>query len=262
MATNFPASLDNSTSLPYPSATDDTNSPSLAGGQDNQNDAVIAVQTKLGIGSSAQTPVAGMLLYSATNGESAWSFPAPNIDTGDLVTLNAVQTLTNKNLTDSTNTFPAFTLGPTGSTNNNVAVFSGTTGGVLADSGIASSSLATLTGSQTLTNKLVVPRAGNIANAATITPSYTSYDIYSVTALAQSLFVNPAGTPTDGQKLIIRITSNSSIHSIAWDSSYAPSGVASLPTATVASKTITMGFIYDANVAAKWILLALDSTGY
>ncbi len=56
MSTNYPLSLDNSTSLPYPSAQDDTNSPSLAGGQDNQNDALIAVQTLLGNNTTQTTP--------------------------------------------------------------------------------------------------------------------------------------------------------------------------------------------------------------
>ena len=71
MATNYPTSLDNGTSLPYPSSTDDTNSPSLAGGQDNQNDALIAVETKLGTGSS--TPSGTYALVSTGTGTSAWS---------------------------------------------------------------------------------------------------------------------------------------------------------------------------------------------
>lgn len=70
MATNFPTSLDNSTSLPYPTSTSDTNSPSLAGGQDNQNDAVIAAQTKLGIGSSVAA--SNQVLTGTGAGQSNW----------------------------------------------------------------------------------------------------------------------------------------------------------------------------------------------
>ena len=81
MATNFPGALDDSTSLPYPSASDDRNSPSLAGLNDNQNDAVIAVETKLGYGSASQTPAAGYLLRSATNGESTWDLAYPTSGT-------------------------------------------------------------------------------------------------------------------------------------------------------------------------------------
>ena len=45
MATNFPTSLDNSTSLPYPSSGNFTNAPSLAGLNDNQNDALRATRS-------------------------------------------------------------------------------------------------------------------------------------------------------------------------------------------------------------------------
>lgn len=90
MATNFPGSLDNSTSLPYPSAVDDTNSPSLAGGQDNQNDAVIAAQTKLGTGSTDQTPTVGTVLVGTATGKSGWSSISGAQTTGNTGTGNFV----------------------------------------------------------------------------------------------------------------------------------------------------------------------------
>ena len=70
MATNYPTSLDNGTSLPYPSATDDTNSPSLSSGQDNQNDALIAVETLLGNNTTQTTPTAQ---YNVLQADSATS---------------------------------------------------------------------------------------------------------------------------------------------------------------------------------------------
>ena len=70
MATNYPTSLDNGTSLPYPSSTDDTNSPSLTGGQDNQNDALIAVETLLGNNTTQTTPTAQ---YNVLQADSATS---------------------------------------------------------------------------------------------------------------------------------------------------------------------------------------------
>ena len=97
--TNYPTSLDDSTSLPYPSSTDDTNSPSLAGGQDNQNDALIAVETKLGTGSS--TPSGTYALVSTGTGTSAWSLATP---ASTIVGISDTQTLTNKTIDAANNT--------------------------------------------------------------------------------------------------------------------------------------------------------------
>src|SRR5208282_4885457 len=72
MATNFPGALDTSSTLPYPSATDDTNSPSLSSGQSNQNDAVIAVETKVGYGASNQIPANDKVLLGTGAGTSDW----------------------------------------------------------------------------------------------------------------------------------------------------------------------------------------------
>lgn len=58
----------------------------------------------------------------------------------------------------------------------------------------------------TLTNKRVTPRTGTVTSAASITPTGDASDMYTVTALALNTTINaPSGTPTDGQKLIIRI---------------------------------------------------------
>lgn len=104
MATNFPNSLDNGTSLPYPSSSNLTNSPSLASGQDNQNDSLIAIQNKLGI--TASTPTASNLLIGTGVGTSTWSKLAP---TGVIVGTTDSQTLSNKTLTGSTLTSPIIT---------------------------------------------------------------------------------------------------------------------------------------------------------
>ena len=99
MAINYPASLDNGTSLPNPTATQDTNSPSLSSGQGLQNDAVIALETKLGTGSS--TPSGTYALVSTGTGSSSWSLATP---TGTIVGTSDTQTLTNKTIDASNNT--------------------------------------------------------------------------------------------------------------------------------------------------------------
>lgn len=71
MATNFPTSADDSSSLPNPAAGNMTNSPSLSSGQTNQNDAIKAIEAKLGTGSS--TPVVSRLLFGTGTGTSAWT---------------------------------------------------------------------------------------------------------------------------------------------------------------------------------------------
>jgi len=104
MATNFPTSLDNSTSLPYPSSGNFTNAPSLAGLNDNQNDSIIATQTKIGTGAS--TPTSGKFLTGTGTGTSAWANTVP---AGTVVGTSDSQTLTNKTLTSPTISSPVIT---------------------------------------------------------------------------------------------------------------------------------------------------------
>jgi hypothetical protein len=86
--------------------------------------------------------------------------------------------------------------------------------------------------------------------------------MYILTAqAAAAAFTNPTGTPVDGQKLLIRIKDNGTARALTWGTAYASSGVATLPTTTVISKTHLLLFIYD-TTAAKWVLMAADATGY
>lgn len=68
---NFPASLDNGTTLPTPTGTNTQNSPDHASLHGNENLAIIAAETKIGIGSSA--PIANTLLFGTGAGTSAWT---------------------------------------------------------------------------------------------------------------------------------------------------------------------------------------------
>ena len=132
-------------------------------------------------------------------------------------------------------------------------------GAALANSspGTAADSVATIDGTQTLTNKRVTPRVQSVSDAATITPNADTNDCVDITAIAQAFTIaNASGTPTNFQKLIIRIKDNGTARAITWGTDYVAGGVA-LPTTTVISKILNVGFIYDtANSLNKWQCVA------
>jgi hypothetical protein len=105
----------------------------------------------------------------------------------------------------------------------------------------------------TLTNKRITPRVSTETSSATPTINTDNVDAHSITALATditSFTTNLSGTPTNFQKLIIRIKDDGTSRSITWGSSFEAKGV-DLPTATTKSKVLTVGFIYD-TVTSKW----------
>jgi hypothetical protein len=112
---------------------------------------------------------------------------------------------------------------------------------------------------KTLTNKRVTPRVGSTTSSATPTINTDDVDAYSITALAAaitSFTTNLSGTPTNHQKLIIRIKDDGTARAITWGASFVAGGVA-LPTTTVLSKILTVGFIHNSdNALNKWQCVA------
>ena len=104
------------------------------------------------------------------------------------------------------------------------------------------------TDTQTLSSKRVTPRIGTTTSAGTITPTSDLSDQYNVTALATTAaFAIPSGTPTDGQKLSIRIYAGTT-QTISWTTTaggYRVIGT-TLPTSVPATKTIYVGCVYNA----------------
>lgn len=132
------------------------------------------------------------------------------------------------------------------------AVAPGSSGNVLTSDGTTWQSTApsvTPSNTVTLTNKRITPRIVSITDAATITPTGDTADQYVVTALAQAATIAaPSGTPTDGQKLTIRIEDNGVSRVLTWTTTsgaYRAVGV-TLPTATNGSKALYVGCIYNA----------------
>lgn len=76
-----------------------------------------------------------------------------------------------------------------------------------------------------------------------------------------SMTTNLTGTPVDGQQLLVRFKDAGTAKAIAWGASYVASGAAALLATTIASKTHTAAFIWDAAVS-KWVGMAMDFAGY
>lgn len=105
----------------------------------------------------------------------------------------------------------------------------------------------------TFTNKRVTPRITTITSSATPTINTDNCDCVTITAQAAaitSMTTNLSGTPTNFQRLVIRIKDDGTARAITWGSSFEAKGV-SLPTTTVISKVLTVGFFYD-SVTSKW----------
>lgn len=140
------------------------------------------------------------------------------------------------------------TITPSGVTN--VATSGNIAGGPITTTGTLSltSNVVTINETQTLTNKRVTPRVANVTTTATITPPADTVDQYEVLALASTATVAaPSGTPTDGQKLILRIKDNGTPQTLSWTTTsggYRAIAVV-LPTTTVASSVLYAGCIYN-----------------
>lgn len=76
-----------------------------------------------------------------------------------------------------------------------------------------------------------------------------------------SMTTNLTGTPTAEQSLVVRIKDDGTSRTITWGSAFISSGVATPLTATAPGKTHRIGFLYD-EVAAKWVCVAVDPSGY
>ncbi|MGI9028163.1 MAG: glycosyl hydrolase family 28-related protein [Candidatus Saccharimonadales bacterium] len=112
--------------------------------------------------------------------------------------------------------------------------------------------IVTISETQTLTNKRVTQRSNTITSSATPTPAGNDTDLFTVTALAAAAtFAAPTGTPTNGQKLMIRIKDNATARTLAWNAIYVSTSNGTLPTTTTISKELYVGFIYD-STAVKW----------
>jgi hypothetical protein len=145
------------------------------------------------------------------------------------------------------------------------SVAPGTSGNLLTSDGTDWTSAAptiTATSTTTFTNKRITQRVTSAANYTTDTGTSLNADncdVFRVTAQEGALLFNePGGTPTDGQKLIISVASNTTTaRALTWNAIFEASTV-SLPTTTTdTTAQLNIGFIYS-TPRTKWVCVAVS----
>jgi hypothetical protein len=92
----------------------------------------------------------------------------------------------------------------------------------------------------------IVRNVQAITSATTVTPSYLNEQV-EITAQATGLtLANPTGAAADGRPMRIRIKDNGTARTIAYGTAYRAIGV-TLPTTTVAGKTIYLSGVFNSN---------------
>ena len=109
----------------------------------------------------------------------------------------------------------------------------------------------------TLTNKRVTRRVDTQATTDTITPEISAYDIFIRTAQAHALVINnhSSSTPVNGDMMLFEILSDATARAITYGNKFVAKAGVALPAATVASKSLTMLFIWR-NDLTQWVLLS------
>lgn len=142
---------------------------------------------------------------------------------------------------------------------------SGSTGpqgiqGASGATGIQGASGATGVGINGASGPVAGARVGATGGAiSSITPDASLYDNYMVNNLGASGTINaPSGTPTDGQRLVIRIEDNGVARGLLFagaTGAYRAIGT-TLPTVTTASKVIYVGCQYN-SLDSFWDVIAV-----
>lgn len=108
----------------------------------------------------------------------------------------------------------------------------------------------TTSGTQTLTSKRLDPRVTSTTSASSLTPSYSTADIYVYTALAANLTINaPSGT-TNGGRIRYRFKDDGVSRTLTWNAIFRAIGV-TLPAATTAGKWMYVDTVYN-SADTRW----------
>ena len=156
-------------------------------------------------------------------------------------------------------------------TNHTTDQFTATTGAMtIVNTGTLTlpTSTDTLVGratTDTLTNKRITPRIGTVTTTGTVTPTGDTADQYNVIATGTLTIAAPSGTPTDGQKLMLRIKNNGTVVSqaVTWTTTSGAYRVIGTTLPTTTSSNATTGVAYVGCVYNSsdtfWDVLAVGS---
>ena len=89
------------------------------------------------------------------------------------------------------------------------------------------------------------PFVQSVVSAATVTPTFGDDQVVISAQAAALILANPTGTATPGWGIAMRIKDNGTARAITYGAQYRAVGV-TLPTTTVANKTLYLGMIYNA----------------
>ena len=164
-------------------------------------------------------------------------------------------------LTSQGNAAPIWTtIAPGTGTVTSITAGTGLSGGTITTSGTIAidGTVVTLTGSQTLTNKRITPRSLAAASTTgTVTPASDTYDQVNYLLTGTVAFAVPSGTPTNGQKLSIRLYA-ASTQTVSWTTTstgYRVIGT-TLPLSVAAGKTVYVGAVWN-STDSFWDVVAV-----
>ena len=248
---SFPTSLDSFTN---PTTNDFLNSPNHVSQHSDVNDAIEALEAKLGI--FASTPTSGKLLRGTGAGTSAWDKDAP---TGSIVGTTDSQTLTNKTLTSPTINTPII---------NNPTLNTNTISEYTAASGVTVDGLLIKDG-KLATNDSVV--TSNITNSAVTTAKINddavTYAKWTNTPCFRA-YASGSTTLTDATYVKVSFATEDYDYSSSFASSTFTAPVAgvyhfdaSIQHATVSATSVeALTTIYKNGVVALWGTIVVAKT--
>ena len=222
---------------------------------------------QVAVGANVVTSQVNGTSHNILDGQIENTTPLLTYNGNTVATTNQLPVLTASTGITISGTTPNYTLSATGSGSTTILTastnitISGTAPNYTISTPTQTTGLASLTGTETLTNKRITVRTSTTTTTATITVNSDSYDLVAVTTLSTATtFTAPTGTPTEGQGLIYRIKDNGTARALTFNSVFRFSSDVPAPTTTIVSKWMYIYFVYNLT-DAKWDCLTI-ATNY